>query len=102
MVCRTVKLQHKALCCHSSLEIATSLFFLSTSEKTLDQALNVLARALEANRGCSKLWAHYLDLYSRRDCGEEAQDLRQLCDQAVHYAANYDLWWKVGHFSLCE
>ncbi|KAM9313081.1 zinc finger C3H1 domain-containing protein [Gastrophryne carolinensis] len=61
-----------------------------TSFECLDSSLNVLSRALEHNRDNVEIWSHYLKLFSKRGT---AEDIREMCETAVEYAASYQIWW---------
>ncbi|XP_070577980.1 zinc finger C3H1 domain-containing protein-like [Ptychodera flava] len=58
---------------------------------SLDKALNVLSRGLESNGGSPELWQHYLTLFAKRGSADE---LREMCQEAVHFAPHYDVWSK--------
>ena len=64
----------------------------------LDQALNVLSRALERNRHHSALWLLYMELYSQRP---ERDHLVALCEQGATFTRNYHVWFKVSWRLLC-
>ncbi|XP_052237963.1 zinc finger C3H1 domain-containing protein-like isoform X2 [Dreissena polymorpha] len=66
----------------------------SSPEKCLDEALNVLARGLEANKTNSALWERYLHLYSRHS---DSGDLLDWCQVALHSAPSFNIWWKYLH-----
>ncbi|KAJ8314539.1 hypothetical protein KUTeg_006689 [Tegillarca granosa] len=63
----------------------------SSPETALDYALNVLARGLEANRNSAELWQTYLTFYTKH---RDSSDLIELCETALQYAQNYDIWWQ--------
>ncbi|XP_045195741.2 zinc finger C3H1 domain-containing protein-like [Mercenaria mercenaria] len=65
-----------------------------SSESSLEEALNVLARALESNKDSSVLWLEYLTLYARH---KEATDFSDLCQMALQYAPSFEIWWKYLH-----
>jgi len=64
----------------------------------LDQSLNMMARAVEANPSCSVLWQHYLAMYSKRS--DAHKDLLLLYEQAIEHAPSYEIYWKVSTFFL--
>ena len=55
-----------------------------------EYALSVLSQGLEENATSEELWIQYLKLFSMNHSIDE---LRELCYQAVMYAANYNVWW---------
>ncbi|XP_057312584.1 zinc finger C3H1 domain-containing protein-like isoform X2 [Hydractinia symbiolongicarpus] len=55
-----------------------------------EEALSVLSQGLEENRDSEDLWIPYLHLFATNSTSSE---LRELCYQAVMYAATYNVWW---------
>ena len=66
--------------------------FSSSSQKCLEESLNVLARGLENNKENSELWYEYLCLYAKH---KDATDFSDLCQTALQYAPSFLIWWKV-------
>ena len=64
-------------------------------EVSVNEALSILSRGLEANRDSVDLWLHYLSVYRQK---QDLSDLYHLHKQAVHFAPCYPLYWKA---SLC-
>ena len=64
----------------------------ASHDECISYGLNVLARAVEANPSNSKLWQHYLDLYTERSDAEI--DVSALYEQAIQYAPSYEFFWK--------
>ncbi|XP_005097673.2 uncharacterized protein LOC101847582 [Aplysia californica] len=61
-----------------------------SARECMDNALNVLARGLEANRHACTLWQRYLALYCRHP---EADNFLQFCRTGLEYAPSYDIWF---------
>ncbi|TPX59149.1 hypothetical protein PhCBS80983_g02652 [Powellomyces hirtus] len=65
---------------------------ISKTSTQLNKPLNVLSRALQANRKSEAIWDFYLEIYCR--CGSES-DTRETFQQAVHFVpVGITLWWR--------
>lgn len=74
--------------------IPTSLTYddLEKHSSGLHKAMNILSRALQANRNSEALWNFYLELYCRQASQE---DVRETFEQAVSFIPDsIQLWWR--------
>ncbi|CAH1799117.1 unnamed protein product [Owenia fusiformis] len=62
----------------------------NSQNNSLEQALNVLSRGLEANKTNTLLWQHYLKLFGER---QNTSDLLDMYELGVRYAPSYEIWW---------
>ncbi|KAJ3168586.1 Zinc finger C3H1 domain-containing protein [Geranomyces variabilis] len=76
----------------SVLPLNLALNDLAPGTPLLDKPLNVLSRALQANRDSEELWSFYMELYGR--VGARA-DARESFEQAVRFVkSGWSLWWR--------
>ena len=62
----------------------------------LNDALSILAKGLESNRGSSTLWLHYLELYEQK---HNTTAIDKLYKQAIKYSPCFEIYWKVSSWS---